>query len=88
MVSDLAGGALFCWLLKADVVASISMLTVNLSPARMLAIRNMVQFWIGQSFPIAVIISLIVVVIDGFRIVRISRGGGVDLGNGNAVSAR
>jgi hypothetical protein len=85
-LSDLAGGALFCWLLKADIVASIWV--ANVAPARMMEIKTAIQYWIGQCFPIALIVALIVVVIDVFRIVRVRQRSGVDLANGAAVSAR
>ena len=67
---DLAGGVLFCWLMKANLVATLYI--VNLDPARTLAMKNAIHTWMDRCFPIAVIISAIVVVIDLMRIVRLN----------------
>ena len=68
---DLAGGILFCWFMKADLVATLYI--ANLEPARTLAIKNAIHIWMDRCFPIAVIISAIAVVIDLMRIVRMNR---------------
>jgi hypothetical protein len=67
---DLAGGVLFCWLMKANLVATLYI--ANLGPARTLALKNAIHIWMDRCFPIAVIISAIVVVVDLMRIVRLN----------------
>jgi hypothetical protein len=83
--SDLAGGALFCWLLRANVVSSIWMAKVD--PPRAAQLRNSIQFWIAQSFPVAVIVVAVIVVVAAFRVVRLARQGKTGSTNGVAVSA-
>ena len=86
LASDLAGGALFCWLMKADVVASIWM--ANLDTSKTAALEHWIQFVIVQSFPVAVIFVAIIAVVDAFRIFRVNRRGGSGVANGFAASAR
>jgi hypothetical protein len=74
LLLDLAGGTLFCWLLKAHLVATLSI--ANLDPARTLDIKNAIHVVMDRCFPIAVIISVIVIVIDLARIVRVNRKAG------------
>ena len=73
LASDLAGGALFCWLVKVDILASIYI--ANMTPGQTLVLKKAIQVWMGISFPIAVIIVAIIAVVDLFRIVRVSRKG-------------
>ena len=68
---DLAGGILFCWLMKANLVATLDI--ASLGPERTLAVKNAIQIWMDRSFPIAVIISAVAVVIDLMRILRVHR---------------
>jgi hypothetical protein len=68
---DLAGGALFCWLMKTNLIATLYI--ARLDPARTLALKQAIHIWMDRCFPIAVVISAIVVVIDLMRIVRVHR---------------
>jgi hypothetical protein len=86
LASDLAGGALFCWLMKADIVASIWM--ANLDAAKTAALNHWIQFGMAQYFPVAVILVAIIVVVDAFRIYRVNRLGGAGVANGFAAPAR
>lgn len=74
LILDLAGGALFCWLLKANLVATLYL--ANLDPARTLALKDAIHVWMDRSFPIAVVVVTIVVVVDLVRIIRLNRKGG------------
>jgi hypothetical protein len=85
LASDLAGGVLFCWLLRANLVSSIWMASVD--PARASQIKNGAQFWLAQSFPIAVIFVVVIAAVGAFRMVRVSRQGRGHA-NGVALSAR
>ncbi len=70
---DLAGGFLICWLMKADIVATVYI--AALDPVRTLAIKNAIHIWMDRCFPIAVIVSTIPVVIDLMRFVRLNKKG-------------
>jgi hypothetical protein len=71
LVLDFAGSALFCWLMKTNLVATLYI--AHLDPARTLALKQAIHIWMNRCFPIAVIISTIVVMIDLTRIVRVHR---------------
>lgn len=86
LLSDLAGGALFCWLLKANIVASIWLNQVD--AAKTADIMHWIQFSMTVSFPVAVIAVTILIAFDAFRIFRVSRGPESFAGNGASVPAR
>jgi hypothetical protein len=83
LILDLAGGVLFCWLLKANLVATLYI--ANLDPARTLAIKNAIHIWMDRCFPIAVIVAAIAVVIDLMRIVRLNSKDSLVLTRGATV---
>jgi hypothetical protein len=70
LCSDLVGGALFCWLMKANILASIYF--ANVEPGHALVLRDQIQTWLGRSFPFAVIVVAIIAATDGYRILRVS----------------
>jgi hypothetical protein len=80
---DLAGGVLFCWLMKANLVSTLYI--AKLDPARTLALKSAVHIWMDRCFPIAVIVSVIPVVIDLMRIVRVNRKHRLVLSSGIAL---
>jgi hypothetical protein len=80
---DLAGGILFCWLMKTELVATLYI--ANFDPAQTLAIKNAIHVLMDSCFPIAVIISVIVVVIDLRRIARLNRKDRFVLTRGSAA---
>lgn len=82
LVSDLAGGGLTCWLLKANVVASIWI--PGLDAAKTEATMHGIQFSMTVGFPVAAIVVTIIVAVDAFRVYRVSRGGGAGVTNGVA----
>jgi hypothetical protein len=86
LASDLAGGALFCWLIRANVVSSIWMASVD--PAHASQLKYSILYWIAQSFPIAVIVVAVIVVVAAFRVVRVARQDKTGATNGMAVWAR
>jgi hypothetical protein len=71
LASDLAGGALFCWLLQVNIIATLYI--ANLDPARTLAVKDAMHHWMQRGVPIAVIIAMITVAVDLVRIVRVTR---------------
>lgn len=68
---DLAGSALFCWLMKTNLIDTLYI--ARLDPARTLALKQAIHLWTDRCFPIAVVVSAIVVVIDLMRILRVHR---------------
>lgn len=86
LAGDLAGGALFCWLMRVDLLDSLWI--GNLDAARTLAIKNAIHSWLTQCFPIAVVVVVAIAVVDLFRIVRVGRRGKGGLIESAAVSAQ
>lgn len=77
LASDFAGAALFCWLLKANVLASLWI--AGVAPEKEPAILGAVRFWINEAFPICVIVSAIAVMVAANRLVRVMRRTGPPL---------
>ena len=69
LLSDFAGAALFCWMLKANVVTGMVIATVP--PERALQITDAINLWMGRMLPAGLIITVIVVVLDALRIARL-----------------
>ncbi len=69
LLSDAAGSALFCWLLKANILTGFSV--ANVSPERAIEITNIINYWVGKSFPIAVAVCVGIVCANVYRIVRL-----------------
>jgi hypothetical protein len=80
MASDLAAGVLFCWLLKAHIVADLAI--ANASPARTMEIRGVIELLMERCLPFAVIVVVVVASVDLFRVVRVSRGPSEQLSRG------
>lgn len=68
-ILDGIGSVLFCWLLKASIVAEIA--APNVSAARMSEITNGVNLWMGRAVPAAIAVGIIVTVVDAYRIYRV-----------------
>lgn len=69
LVADLAGSALFCWLLKANILSGIT--AVNVSPERALQITNTINLWMTRAFPVAVTVGALILCFDVYRVVRL-----------------
>ena len=70
---DLMSAALFCWMLKAHILAQISV--ANLPVQQAAKITNAINLWAARSFPIAVALGLIIAGADIYRIARVGRKG-------------
>lgn len=68
LVTDLIGSGLFCWILKAHILAEINLASVPAS--RTLEITNQINLWAERAFPIAVIAAVVIVAVNVYRIVR------------------
>jgi len=66
---DLAGSALFCWLMQANIFRAIHL--AHMPPARAAEIANAVNMWMADLFPVVVLVNLVIVAIDIHRMVRV-----------------
>jgi hypothetical protein len=78
------GSALFCWLLKANVLEGI--VVPNASPERLLAITHAINLWMARSFPISLAACVVLAATDVYRIYRV-RSKPAHLGSGLAAAA-
>jgi hypothetical protein len=65
---NLAGSSLFCWMLKAHILAEIA--AARVPSAQTLRITNAINLWAERAFPIFVLWAIVMLVIDVYRIVR------------------
>jgi hypothetical protein len=68
---DAAGGALFCWLVQADLIETLRIADVE--PSRALEIANAIRLWMGRAFPLAVIAVVATLAPDIYRVVRVGK---------------
>lgn len=71
LATDCAGAALFCWLMKVNILAQITV--PNVSAARTSQITNAINMWMDTAFPIAVIVGLGIAAGDLYRIYRVKK---------------
>jgi hypothetical protein len=70
LVTDIAGSALFCWLLKSNLLVEIA--AASLSPAKAVQLTTVINLWMARMFPVAVIFGVVIAVVNIFRIVRVT----------------
>jgi hypothetical protein len=73
LVNDCIGSALFCGMLKLNIVQEIWVRDV--SPERLLVIANGLNFWMAKAFPVAAIVGVVIVAADLYRIIRVKSKG-------------
>jgi hypothetical protein len=69
LLSDAAGAALFCWLLKANILTGFA--TANVSPERSVEITNLINMWAAKTFPFAVGVCIVIACANVYRIARL-----------------
>jgi hypothetical protein len=69
LASDCAGSALFCWLVKSDILVGLAV--PNVAPAKTVVITNAINMWMSRAFPIAVAIGVVIAAFDVHRIIRV-----------------
>ena len=69
LLSDAVGAGLFCWLMKANILAGISL--PNVSPQRAMEVTQAINHWVAAVFPVGVIIAFVVAATDIYRIIRV-----------------
>ena len=68
LVSDAAGSLLFCWLLKANVLTEFA--PANVSAARVIELTNAINWWMLKMLPAAIVMCVVILVINGYKIWR------------------
>jgi hypothetical protein len=74
LVSDCVGSVLFCWLMKANIIAAISV--VNVAPEKTAQIAHVINWWSAEMFPVAVIVCAIIAAVNAYRIFRVQSNAG------------
>ena len=69
LLIDGAGGALFCWMLAANVLIGIE--GAGVSAQRAIEITNAINLWMAKALAPAIIVSVIIVCVDAYRIIRL-----------------
>jgi hypothetical protein len=69
LVSDLIGGVLFCWVMKANIVAGLSI--TNVPPEKAAHIANAINWWSAKMFPFAIVACVLILVTNAYRIFRV-----------------
>jgi hypothetical protein len=73
LFTDCAGSALFCWVMKVNIFAEIAL--KNLSTEKSIALTNIMNSGAQRMFPLAVLIGLVIVGSDLYRIYRVKNKG-------------
>lgn len=69
LLSDVIGGALFCWLLKAQVLVAIS--TPSLSAPKAAELTNVIHLLMAKTLPWAIVVTLVMLCFNVYRIMRL-----------------
>jgi hypothetical protein len=83
LLTDCAGSALFCWVMKVNIFAEIAVKGVSTEKAA--EITNYMNIGAQHMFPLAVVIGLVIVGGDLYRIYRV-KSKGVPLAQGIAAA--
>jgi len=73
LLTEGLGAGLFCWLMKANILAGIDL--GNASTEQALALAQAINAWMARWFPVAVAVGCIVVATAVYRIVRTIKAG-------------
>jgi hypothetical protein len=68
---DVAGPAFFCWMLRANLIASIAW--PSATPDKAAFVLTQINLWLERAFPYAILICLIVTVTNAWRLIRAVR---------------
>jgi hypothetical protein len=83
LATDGAASGLFCWMVKASLIAEIT--GANISGARALEITNALNLGMARVFPVVLATGVVIALVDVRRILRVSKTAPVQLKG--AVSA-
>jgi hypothetical protein len=70
LLNDMAGAIIFCWLLKANILAEIA--GANIPPLKVVQLTSAINVWLARMFPVAVIFVIVIALVNGLRIVRVA----------------
>jgi hypothetical protein len=68
---DIAGSAFFCWMLRANLIVSITW--PSAAPDKAAWVLTQINLWLDRSFPYAILICLLVIVTNAWRLIRAVR---------------
>jgi hypothetical protein len=85
LIADGIGSALFCWLLKANVLTGI--VVANVPAEGTLHLANDINVWAAKAFPVSVGVCLVIAGADVYRIVRLKKTARLRLTGGSAMIA-
>jgi hypothetical protein len=71
LFSDAVGAVIFCWLMKANILAGISI--TNLSAEKAIGLTQAINHRMTTLFPAAIVIGLVAIAINIYRIARLQR---------------
>jgi hypothetical protein len=71
MATNFTASALFCWMLKASVLAEIT--GAHIPAARVPEITNAINLAIGKAFPVVLATGVVIAIVDFRRILRVSQ---------------
>ncbi len=69
LLFDGVGGGLFCWLLKAQPLVAIS--APSLSAPKAAILTSVINLLMARIFPWAIVVTLVIVCFDAYRIFRL-----------------
>lgn len=71
LLLDLAGSALFCWLLSASIITSINV--AGVSAARAQELTRALNWWMAKMYPAAIVFCVVMVCVNAYRVVRLKK---------------
>lgn len=71
LLTDVLGGVLLCWLLKAHVLVGIS--APSLTPAKAIVVTNLINFGMRIALPWCIVFVILILGVNGYRVVRLWR---------------
>ena len=71
LLSDGVGSALFCWLFRVHPLLGIS--SNSLSPEKGAELTAMLNWWMPRAFPYVVVITVVILAINAYRIIRLEK---------------
>lgn len=74
LATDCLSAALFCWLMKANILAAISV--ANVAPEKSAHIASAINWWSAKMFPFAIVACVLIVLGDVYRIYRVRSNAG------------
>jgi hypothetical protein len=73
LAGNLASGLLFCWMTRTHLIASLSM--ASLGPVKSAVLTRALQATLAMCFPIVLIVTVIVLIVDLMRVLRAGASG-------------